>query len=354
MLEMYRRRGFESLSEAERHVLSELMLGALVEVQQTCREIHEALRVLDPLSKQVNRLCEWHEEVADGVRDVLEDRRAWKEDVRSIKRSTWEKAVWAALVAIVALLLAIAGIRQVAGQEPTPESSSAAGPSAAGPSASVEVRRDAPSCWAPRPPGAHAKEREAGAEGGEDPEQQEVGRRLHGVGQQVGQRLRTVGGEGRLAFEHVAEEVAPLQPYGFVLGDVKQVPRERAEAERLRHVGPVPHDLHAHGVIQEVVRRDGPAVRREGEAVLPERVVEVALPREEPREHAVPRRAAAAEEHAARRLIPRRRAVDEREGRAPRRAVARQLPRAVVHGAQPLRLVPAEGTAPQHPEHLNQ
>src|SRR5690606_14266146 len=134
MLEMYRRRGFESLSEAERHVLSELMLGALVEVQQTCREIHEALRVLDPLSKQVTRLCEWNEEVADGVLDVLEYRRALKEFVRSITRYTLEKAVWATLVAIVALLLAIAGIRHVACQVPTPESSPAAGPSA-----SVEV-----------------------------------------------------------------------------------------------------------------------------------------------------------------------------------------------------------------------
>src|SRR5690606_28988885 len=74
MLDVYRRRGFDTLSDAERHVLSELQLAALVDVQETLQDIRESMKLLSLMQADVSALKAWRETVDDPLRDVIEDR----------------------------------------------------------------------------------------------------------------------------------------------------------------------------------------------------------------------------------------------------------------------------------------
>jgi hypothetical protein len=109
VLDMYRRRGFDALSEQERHVLSELMLGALVDVQESLREIKEALRLLTGLTSDVQALKTWRAEVGGDLDDVFEERREYHEGAQKVKWGLIERVIAGAIaVALVGLLTYLA------------------------------------------------------------------------------------------------------------------------------------------------------------------------------------------------------------------------------------------------------
>lgn len=126
MLDVYRRRGFHTITDEERHVLSELQLAAIVDVQEILADLRESLKLQPLIEERVTKLETWQEKVEDGIGDVLQDRVDWQEGSKKLRWGLAEKIAAALVFLIVAALLLYFGIRP-AGALPSVEIGSRVG-----------------------------------------------------------------------------------------------------------------------------------------------------------------------------------------------------------------------------------